>query len=251
MPYFGALRRRAARSRRDRPRAALRSPRRALRRESRPAAMVDMAVGQQDLLDRHPGLSSGGLEPRQVAARIDEGAAHRRRAPQQGAILLQRRHRDDRRAKRRRGLVRQSSTSSWSIAGGSFFIDGATASAWRMARSTLPPASLARSESRPAAADQLGEEQRIAGDAVEARAASYGMPSRSPPIPTWSWPAILTTCSIWSAISADRRRSARGWALSQAIERRLRAPWLAGRAPSAALPRPPPRRTTCGTHPRR
>ena len=43
------------------------------------AAMVDVAVGQQDLLDRHPGLRGRGLEPVEVAAGIDERAAHRRR----------------------------------------------------------------------------------------------------------------------------------------------------------------------------
>ena len=61
----------------------------------------------------------------------------------------------------------------WSvaIAGGSFFIDAATASAWRITRSTLPPASLARFCVGPAAADQLGEQQRIAADAVHARRA--------------------------------------------------------------------------------
>ena len=59
------------------------------------AAMVDMAVGQQDLLDRHAGLLRGGLEPRQIPAGINEGSAHRRSAPQQSAILLQRGDRDD------------------------------------------------------------------------------------------------------------------------------------------------------------
>ena len=37
------------------------------------SAMVDMAVGQQDLLDRHLVLRRGGLEPVQVAAGIGEG----------------------------------------------------------------------------------------------------------------------------------------------------------------------------------
>ena len=59
-------------------------------------AMIDVAVGQQDLLERHAGLVGRGLEPGQVAARIDERAAHCRGAPQQGAVLLQRRDRDDR-----------------------------------------------------------------------------------------------------------------------------------------------------------
>ena len=55
------------------------------------------------------------------------------------------------------------------MAGGSSFIEAATASARRMTRSTLPPASLARSCVAPAAADQLGEQQGIAADAVHAR----------------------------------------------------------------------------------
>ena len=45
-----------------------------------------------------------------------------------------------------------------SAAGGSFFIDFETASAWRRTRRILPPASLARFSIRPAAADQLGEQ---------------------------------------------------------------------------------------------
>src|SRR5207302_928435 len=65
------------------------------------AAMIDVAVRQQDLLDRHSRLRHRRLEPRQVAAGIDEGAAHRRGAPQQGAILLQRRHWNDRRSEGR------------------------------------------------------------------------------------------------------------------------------------------------------
>jgi hypothetical protein len=63
--------------------------------------MIDMAVGQQDLLDCDAGLLGGGLKARQVAAGIDERAAHRRGAPQQGAVLLQRRDRNDRGAQRR------------------------------------------------------------------------------------------------------------------------------------------------------
>jgi hypothetical protein len=59
-----------------------------------------MAVGEQDLLDGHTGLLGGGLEAREIAARVDERAEHRRSAPQKRAILLQRRDRDDRCAKR-------------------------------------------------------------------------------------------------------------------------------------------------------
>src|SRR4029453_12241824 len=58
-------------------------------------AMVDVAVGQQDLLDLHAMLRGGCLETRQIAPRIDESAEHRLGAPQQRAILLQGSHRDD------------------------------------------------------------------------------------------------------------------------------------------------------------
>src|SRR3954451_5826041 len=110
---------------------------------SRTAAMIDMAVRKKDHLDRDASLLSRGLEPRQVAARVNEGRAHRRRAPDEGAILLQRRHRDDRRAQRRFAHF-ACSGAGVVIAGGSFFIDAATASACLITRSTLPPASLAR-----------------------------------------------------------------------------------------------------------
>src|SRR5438270_6887043 len=110
--------------------------------------MVDMAVGEQDLLDRDARLARARLQPWQVAAWIYERAAHRFRAPQQRAILLQRRDRNDRRPQRRlgRGHFQGSVGRGWSvaIAGGSFFIDAATASACRSTRSKLPPASVAR-----------------------------------------------------------------------------------------------------------
>src|SRR5205085_8150954 len=110
------------------------------------AAMVDMAVGEQDLLDRYAGLGGGRFEPRQVAAGIGESAAHRLGAPDQAAILLQRRDRQDRGAQRRvlgRRLAHLAG-SSVAIDGGSSFIDAATASARRRTRRMLPPASLAR-----------------------------------------------------------------------------------------------------------
>jgi hypothetical protein len=116
------------------------------------AAMVDVAVGQQDFLDRDARLRGRRLEPRQVAARVDERAAHRRGAPQQGAILLQRRHRDYRGLERRlcfahfQGSVADRG-SSVAVAGGSPFIEAATASACRSTRSRLPPASFDRSSS--------------------------------------------------------------------------------------------------------
>src|SRR4029079_2871907 len=111
------------------------------RKDAGAAAMVDVAVGEPDLLDRDPGLRRRCLEPRQVAAGIDERAAHGFRAPQQGAVLLERRDGKDRRAERRVAHLPVSTSDS---AGCTSFIDAATASACRMARSTLPPASLAR-----------------------------------------------------------------------------------------------------------
>src|ERR1700712_63893 len=41
------------------------------------AAMVDMAVGDEDLFDHHAILFGGTLQLGQVAAGIDKGAAHR------------------------------------------------------------------------------------------------------------------------------------------------------------------------------
>src|SRR6476660_4231133 len=111
--------------------------------------MVDMAMGQHDFLDRDSGLLSGRLEPSEIAARIDERAAHSLRAPQQSAVLLQRRDRDDRRAKGRLGGAHfhgsvEVQGLSVAVAGASSFIDAATASAWRKTRRRFPPASLAR-----------------------------------------------------------------------------------------------------------
>src|SRR3546814_4143007 len=64
------------------------------------AAMIDMAVGEQDLLDRDAMMRGRRLQFRQIAAGIDEGALHRLGAPQQGAILLERGDGDDRGAER-------------------------------------------------------------------------------------------------------------------------------------------------------
>ena len=57
--------------------------------------MIDMTMGEEDLLDRHALLRGCGLEPVEIAARIDKGAPHGLRAPKQGAVLLERRDRDD------------------------------------------------------------------------------------------------------------------------------------------------------------
>ena len=67
---------------------------------ARRAAMIDMAVRHQDLLDGHALLPRGGAQLLQVAAGIDKGAAHRLGAPQKRAVLLERRDRDHRGAHR-------------------------------------------------------------------------------------------------------------------------------------------------------
>jgi hypothetical protein len=70
------------------------------------AAMVDMAVRDQDLLDLDAGLLGRGFELRQVAARIDERALVGRGAPEERAVLLERRHGNDRRFERGIGHAR-------------------------------------------------------------------------------------------------------------------------------------------------
>src|SRR3546814_18394125 len=62
--------------------------------DARLAAMVDMAVGNEDLLYGDAMLLGRLPEQRQIAARIDEGAAIGRRAPEKRAILLERRDGD-------------------------------------------------------------------------------------------------------------------------------------------------------------
>ncbi len=54
------------------------------------AAMVDMAVRHQQLLDRHLVLGRHLQQMIEIAAGIGEGTAHGFRAPDQGAVLLQR-----------------------------------------------------------------------------------------------------------------------------------------------------------------
>ena len=71
-----------------------------LRERGGPAAMIDMAVGDEQLLDGHAMLRRRRLQPRQIAARIDERAAHRRRTPDERAILLERGHGHDHGAQR-------------------------------------------------------------------------------------------------------------------------------------------------------
>ncbi len=58
-------------------------------------AMIDMAVGEEKLLDRHALGRSRRLQSVQVASRVGEGALHGLSTPDQAAILLQRGDRDD------------------------------------------------------------------------------------------------------------------------------------------------------------
>ena len=77
--------------------------------DSGAAAMIDMAVGHQQLLDCHAMLFRCRLESVEIAAGIDESASHRFRAPEQGAILLEGGHRDDRSLERHVGAFVHSS----------------------------------------------------------------------------------------------------------------------------------------------
>ena len=63
--------------------------------------VIDMAMRQQDLLDRHARLFDRRHDPRQVAARIDHRRLHRRGAPEERAVLLDRRDGHDRSAEGR------------------------------------------------------------------------------------------------------------------------------------------------------
>ena len=133
-----------------------------------------------------PACCGRGLEPRQVAAGIDEGAAHRRGAPQQGAILLQRRHRDDRGARGaarsfgRSGVERRHRRRLVLHRCGDRF--GPAQHAQHVAAGELGEVLVG-----PAAADQLGEQQWDSpATPVRPAGARRAMPSRSPPIPTWS-----------------------------------------------------------------
>src|SRR6266481_5964150 len=56
------------------------------------ADMVDMAVGEPDLLDGNAGLLDGGLNLRHIAAGIDHHSLLARLVPEDGAVLLEQRH---------------------------------------------------------------------------------------------------------------------------------------------------------------
>ena len=61
----------------------------ALRQFAGAAGMVDVAVGEQDLLDPDAEPRGGIHQQVDVAAGIDEGALHGFAAPEQGAVLLE------------------------------------------------------------------------------------------------------------------------------------------------------------------
>ena len=66
-----------------------------LGKHTRHAAVVEMAMGDENLLQRHPGLFQRLTQLGQVPPGIDKGTAHRPGAPQERAILLERRDRND------------------------------------------------------------------------------------------------------------------------------------------------------------
>ena len=59
------------------------------------ARVVEMRVGDEDLLEREPVALENRQHPRQLTARVDDGRAARGLAPQHRAVLLERRDRDD------------------------------------------------------------------------------------------------------------------------------------------------------------
>ena len=63
-------------------------------KHARKPAVIDMAVRHQQLFDGDTVLRRRRFQLVEVAARIDERAAHGARAPEQRAVLLQRRDRN-------------------------------------------------------------------------------------------------------------------------------------------------------------
>ena len=61
----------------------------------RRAGMVEMAMGEQDALHRHPGLADRRLDAVGIAAGVDHHALLRLVVPDEGAVLLEGRDRDD------------------------------------------------------------------------------------------------------------------------------------------------------------
>ena len=62
------------------------------------ADMVDMAMGQPDLLDRDAGLLDRRQDLGNVPAGVDHHGLLGRLVPDDGAVLLEQRHRNDNRA---------------------------------------------------------------------------------------------------------------------------------------------------------
>ena len=97
----------------------------------------------------------------------------------------------------------------------------AVASAARSARSRFFPASFSSSASlhprRTSSANKCGYFETSSSPT-----GALDIPSKSPPIPTWSTPATRRTCSMWSATSA-RVADGRGRAASSAVRRRRSA----------------------------
>src|SRR5207253_8967916 len=60
-----------------------------------PADVVDMAVGEQDLLGRDPRFRDRGLDALEVSARVDDGGTLRGFAPDDGTVLLKEGDGDD------------------------------------------------------------------------------------------------------------------------------------------------------------
>jgi hypothetical protein len=57
--------------------------------------VIDVPVGQQDLVDAHPQLRDASEDPVDVAARVHHGGLQRRIAPQHGAVLFEGGDRND------------------------------------------------------------------------------------------------------------------------------------------------------------
>ncbi len=68
-------------------------------------AMIEMTMGDEDLLQRHTRLGNAVLEFIEIAARIGQRSLHRLGAPDQRAILLKRCYRNDGSLHGRSGFV--------------------------------------------------------------------------------------------------------------------------------------------------
>src|SRR3546814_15172401 len=85
------------------------------------SAMVDVAMGDEDLFDGYAMFGGRRLQPVQIAAGIDKCALHRPRAPEQRAILLERGDWNDDGLKRIRighGRRDEAAHRNWQVFGG-------------------------------------------------------------------------------------------------------------------------------------